>query len=328
MREINQRTKAGKLVIAASILAAFPSWAQPPVPSATAAELPGATPVGFGQWRQFDMPSEISGHTYRIFISAPDGPAPAGGFPVVYVTDANGLFPIAAGQARTFDLDPLLRRAIVIGVGYPVDDQSWFERRSRDLTPSPPAPDMFRPSGTPALTPENTGGAERFYRFLVEELRPVIAKTFPAASSDQSLFGHSLGGLFVLHTLFNHPESFRRYLISSPAIWWNNRVVLRGEAAFLRRVAAGEISPQVQVTVGADESIPPVGTPPGMSRADLKRLIAEAEIVDNARDLARRFSSVRGGPAYRFRYIEFSGEEHLSVIPAAISRGLAFAIAP
>ena len=39
--------------------------------------------------------------------------------------------------------------------------------------------------------------------------------------------GEGLGGLFVLHALLHHPESFDGYAVLDPALWWDRGALLR-----------------------------------------------------------------------------------------------------
>ncbi|NND08506.1 MAG: hypothetical protein HKN87_19165 [Saprospiraceae bacterium] len=48
------------------------------------------------------------------------------------------------------------------------------------------------------------------------------------------LIGHSFGGLFVLHTLVNHPGIFNSYLAIGPSLWWDDqRLVIHQMDSFL-----------------------------------------------------------------------------------------------
>jgi predicted alpha/beta superfamily hydrolase len=242
----------------------------------------------------------------------------------VVVTDDNGLFPIAA---ETMILR-LLRGdlgAVVVGVGYPVADETgMLELRNEDLTPTPynPADGL----GGPPM--KESGGAELFYRFLTEELRPAIAAAYPTDPAEQVLYGHSLGGLFTLHVLFEHPAAYATYLASSPSIWWDQRAVLKDEAAFEAKVAAGEASPRIMIVVGGDEERAPDRLPPGLTLEAAKTSAERARMVSNARDLAARLMAVKGRPPYEVRFHAFEDEDHMSVLPASISRTLGFALAP
>ncbi len=51
-------------------------------------------------------------------------------------------------------------------------------------------------------------------------------------------------------------------------------------------------------------------------------------MVDNARGLAHRLARAGAGSGFVVRFQDFSAEDHLSVIPAAMSRALGFALEP
>jgi hypothetical protein len=53
-----------------------------------------------------------------------------------------------------------------------------------------------------------------------------------------------------------------------------------------------------------------------------------AHMVDNARELELRLQAIKGSVGYDVRYFLFSKETHISGIPAAASRGLAFISRP
>jgi len=276
---------------------------------------------------QFDMSSVRTGRTYRVFVFRPPLPPPPSGYPVMVVTDANLSFPIAATMAATFALSG--KAAIVVGVGYPTDDfMQLVALRNRDLTPPTPLSGLRQSPGRPPPRPEDFGGAEDFYRFLVEELRPAIAAAHPVDADQQTLYGHSMGGLFTLGVLLTHPESFRNFVASSPSLFWNDRATFNDCPGFARKVRNGACAPRVLITLGADEQRVSQMLLPGASREQMKTLVREWRMVDNARDLAARLASIKGGTGYSVRFHAFDGEDHLTVLPASISRAMAFALRP
>jgi uncharacterized protein len=295
---------------------------------AKTATKPGkAKPAALPYSSQFDLKSKISGRKYRVFVFRPPVPPPEGGYPVVYFTDGNLSFPIAVAMGGAFSLfarNPVL----VVGVGYPGDNPLDVVARTRDLTPPTPLSAIETEPGMPPPKAENYGGADDFRRFLTEELRARIAVEHPASADDQTLFGYSLGGLFALHVLFNHPTDFRGYAACSPSIWWNKRAVLKGERAFAKAVEAKAISPRVLITVGAEEQTPPKTPPPGMTNAQARKLVRQGRMVDNARELGERLATLKGGSGYVARFQAFEREDHLTSVAAAISRTLAFALRP
>ncbi|MFD6207743.1 MULTISPECIES: alpha/beta hydrolase-fold protein [unclassified Peribacillus] len=61
-------------------------------------------------------------------------------------------------------------------------------------------------------------GAENFLKFIEEDLNPEIDKRFKVDQNSQTLFGHSLGGLFAIYVLFENPYAFQTYIAGSPSL--------------------------------------------------------------------------------------------------------------
>ena len=102
------------------------------------------------------------GLTYRIIIASPAGPAPAAGYPVIYVMDGNAWAPMVSEVIRTnldFGTRSKVEPAVVVGIGYPVEGAFDMERRSHDLT---------TPSNLPGpitkTVRKNSGGYEAMVR--------------------------------------------------------------------------------------------------------------------------------------------------------------------
>jgi predicted alpha/beta superfamily hydrolase len=273
------------------------------------------------------MTSKISGRTYRVFVFKPPVPPPPEGYPVVMASDGNMTFPILAAMSAL--LMRARRPAMAVAVGYPTDDMAQLMvLRSRDLTPPTPLEAIRAIPGLPPPTAENFGGSELFFRFLTEELRPALAAAYEVDPNNQSLYGYSLGGLFTLQALFDHPGAFRTFVAASPSIWWNERVILGGEAGFVRQVETKAAAPRVLISIGAEEQTPPTTPPPGMTAEQSDALIREARMVDNARDLGERLAGVRGAPGYLARFHKFEAEDHATAFAGSIARALDFALQP
>jgi predicted alpha/beta superfamily hydrolase len=172
-------------------------------------------------------------------------------------------------------------------------------------------------------TDEDAGGAEAFYRFLTEELRPRIDGMAPIDAGDRALYGHSLGGLFTLDVLLNHPEAFHTYAISSPSIIVNQGEILQAIPAFAAKIGQGRIHPRVVLLVGGKEAV---------SAEDLAKMpppVAASyrafQEVDQVTQLAERLRRIEGLDKRDVQLQVFEGEDHLSVVPASLSRALTFA---
>jgi predicted alpha/beta superfamily hydrolase len=81
--------------------------------------------------------------------------------------------------------------------------------RNRDFTPT--ATERF----------SGSGGADKFISFFKQELIPNINKAYPT-SGQNILYGHSLGGLFAIHTMLTDPTIFTSYIAVDPSLWYDN----------------------------------------------------------------------------------------------------------
>ena len=251
----------------------------------------------------FDLAASDDGQVYRIFVSRPARAAPAGGFPVLYVLDGNALFAGFAGERR---IEEFAKKAgggvVVVGIGYPTDQVYDMPRRLYDLTPVWSGPP---PTTVPA---PRTGGNEQFARFLIDQLRPEIARRLPVAAARQSLFGHSLAGLFALHMLYTRPTAFEAIVAASPSQWWNDQAILAEERAFAQRLAtdriAGRIARLLLVSGDRDDT---------------------ATITWDAQALARRLDPL-SADGLRTRLTILEGEEHVTVPYRAITPTLRFVV--
>ena len=105
---------------------------------------------------------------------------------------------------------------IVVAVGAPagVSAGEFQRRRAFDLMPEK---SLIEHPMAATIAEDALGGAEGFRDFLVNQLRPKLAKQYRMDPKGHTYAGHSGGGCFGLYVLFNHPESFAKYIISSPA---------------------------------------------------------------------------------------------------------------
>jgi predicted alpha/beta superfamily hydrolase len=264
-------------------------------------------PVVMARSKQYDITSRINGRSYRIMVSTPLNADPSVAYPVMYVLDGNNYFATAtstlAGQARTGIAAP----AIVVAIGYPSDDSAvWTRRRFLDLTRSV--------SDAPDQAP--TGGSTGFLRFIEEEVKPFVVARYKVDATRQILYGYSLGGMTVLGSLLRNPGAFSTYIVASPSIWWDNKIVLADEAVFSTRAHAGELHMKILITSAGDEQYR--GTDP-------KQLASDHRMVDNASDLAARLAALDPARIVVARAI-FDGEVHASAPPATLSRASRFAL--
>ncbi len=78
------------------------------------------------------------------------------------------------------------------------------------------------------------GGLVYDLNFLKTELIPFLEANYRGDPARRILGGHSLGGLFTLYAMFSDPSLFWGYLAGSPAIPWDNNVLVKQEEEYAK----------------------------------------------------------------------------------------------
>lgn len=144
-------------------------------------------------------------------------------YPVVYVLDGPPLDAHTAEAALALARGGQAPGLIVVGI-----PNMQRGGRARDFLP--PTLRFARRDGTPF-----TGGADRFLRFLRDELVPRIERDYRTARP-RLLVGHSLGAIFVSYSVGAAPAVFDDRFAHSPAIWRDEDAVA---ADLTRSLTAG-----------------------------------------------------------------------------------------
>jgi predicted alpha/beta superfamily hydrolase len=243
------------------------------------------------------MPPMIPGETTR--------------FPVVYLTDTNGGFIIDGDEMRLMMLGDT-PRYIAVGIGYPNAPSilQTLSIRARDLTPvvdneadvgaGMPFAGMIRPAVT-------TGGAPKFLAFIRDQLIPFIDARYPTDPKDRAYWGDSLGGLFGCYVLFTKPDTFNRYIIGSPSLWWANENMLQVAEQFTK--THDDLAATVFMGIG------------GLEEGNKFRM------TTNMLRLERLLRS-RKYPGLQLTTRVFPDETHTTVAPMNLIRGLVAVFGP
>lgn len=176
---------------------------------------------------QWDLPA-TNGQRYSITVTR-HGAAPTKGYPVLYVLDGNAYGPLLAAEAQLEAGHAIETSYLLVAVGYTTDQLFNTRRRQFDFTT--PWSDNAS-AQREHIDPTQTGGADAFAKFLVSTLRTEVTRRYPIDPTRQAIFGHSLGGLFVLHLLFTSPQSFQHFIAASPSSWWDEGSILKQAAVF------------------------------------------------------------------------------------------------
>lgn len=181
-----------------------------------------------------ELKSSVNGETYPVNIALPGSYFYSEKtYPVVYMLDAYSSFGIVTEMARLLASDKSIPEIIIVGISSKGGSKEFIYNRSRDYTPSQ-IPQEKLPGAYRSQIPVS-GGGEKFFGFIKEELIPFVESKYRANSSDRTLAGHSLGGLFVFYSLFHQPDLFKRYIAISPALSWDDGVIFKKETLFFEK---------------------------------------------------------------------------------------------
>jgi len=267
----------------------------------------------------YEFDSKIVGDRFAITVATPLlYEATTEPLPTLYTLDQSLTLTQVVGQSRVLGALSFghFPQTLVVGIGYPPAPPAHnVARRNRDLTPTV-AP--FR-SRAPAIVTEASpglGGGPQFLRCLVEEIIPGIEARYRVHPTDRTLIGGSLSGLFGLYVLFHRPETFARYLLVSPSMYWDNAICLSYEETWAKEHT--DLPARVFCAVGELEEVLDRRWPPELETEEDVPIV---RMVSYLKELTGRLGS-RGYPGLTLERVIFPDEHHLTVFPAALSRGL------
>lgn len=166
-----------------------------------------AEPVAIGQLYTINSPTLAEDRQYRVYLPASYRWAANRRYPVLYLLDGRTRFGHTATAVEALAAAGDIPEMIVVGI-----DSN--DQRTRDFTP------------TNWEAVAGGGGADKFKRFLSSELIPAIEQEY-RGNGFRILSGHSLGGLFVLHSLSAEPALFQAYFALAPNLEWDNKLAQR-----------------------------------------------------------------------------------------------------
>ena len=155
---------------------------------------------------------------YKVTIYTPNKTTPEGGWPIIYLLDGDSYF-LTTNEIITSQACErcVIQEGIIVAIDY-------FNQTRRDLDFLPkPENYVFEVLPNKQINLSGKyGGADAFYDFLIQELKPEIEKRYVINPNQQAIFGHSYGGLFNLYIFLTKPAIFNTYVISSPSLWFSD----------------------------------------------------------------------------------------------------------
>ena len=278
------------------------------------------TPLTLPNATQHDLTNPQTGLNYRVQISWPlnwdrTKQLRDSKISVIYILDGNTLFLTATeilwrSSSNTF----YQGGGIVVGIGYqdiPTETGSLYSgQRNTDLTISEHE------------VHAGLGGADAFLGFVGEEVRALVRKQFEDVSiGEEAIFGHSFGGLCVLHALFSGKGGvFDAYFAASPSIWWDSKIVREAEE-FCSREKQETTKCFLQLSYGTLEDKP--AQHPSESKVEFEERVkqsTERKMGENAVEMKKMLQQSK--KLKDLSIVEFEGEDHLTVATSVLLRAL------
>ena len=176
----------------------------------------------------FQIESSAVGEARVICVWTPPGYGTGNeGYPVLYMPDG-GIkedFPHIANTLAELISSKSIPPTILVGI-------ENTERR-RDLTGASEV------NSDEQIAPL-TDGSSKFRQFIANELFAEINRRY-RTTNQRSIIGESAAGLFVVETLLLRPEMFDAYIAMDPAIYWNNKYLIRTAAEHLAKLPESRI---------------------------------------------------------------------------------------
>jgi len=175
-----------------------------------------------GTVTKLNIKSSVLGEDRAILVRTPAGyDTNKQAYPVLYMTDGDVHIGHTTSTIEFLARNGRMSELIVVGI--PNTD------RTRDLSPTKPV--QTGATGAPQFA--TAGGADNFLKFIETELIPEIEKNYRVRPY-RMLAGHSLGGLFAVHAMLSRPGLFNSYVAVSPALQWDNQVVIKRAEDFFK----------------------------------------------------------------------------------------------
>jgi predicted alpha/beta superfamily hydrolase len=206
-------------------------------------------------------------------------------YPVFYMHDGQNLFDGATSfiPGQEWQVDETAQRLIASGTIEPLIIVGIYNTGKDRINEYTPTQDAKYKMG---------GKADMYGRFLVEELKPFIDRTYRTKTDAKhtGLGGSSLGGLVSLYVALKYPRLFGRVAVVSPSVWFADKQIVR----FVE-----SLSLRSKIRIWMD-----TGTKEGNNSEEAQRTVTDARLLRDA--LLRK--------GWRqpddFRYFEADGAEH------------------
>ena len=267
--------------------------------SVYASEIP---PFGYTAYETKSIHANSNNKEYELYIQLPKSYADTkAAYPLIIVNDTSWGFPITNGAMALMGGN-VVKEAIVVGVSYSKGDDRTISR-TRDYTPTY-SPD--EPNGHSSAARKVSGHAKEYTSFLADQVIPLLQKNYRVDDSNKIFVGHSFSGLLGTYILVNRPEVFDHYIIGSPSVWYDSKVIFKMEEIYAKTHKSLKTNAMIYVDANDDS-------------------LNNNKMADDALAFEKQLLS-RNYEGFSWRVEVMRGENHHSVFPGLLSKGLMAAI--
>lgn len=237
-----------------------------------------------------------NGKDYELFIQLPlSYKESKKDYPLIVVNDSRFAFPIASGAMQLMG-DRVVQEAIVVGISY-AKGEDFGISRTRDYTPT------YSPKESSAHSDDAravSGHAKEYVKFIEEQVIPMLKAQYRIDNTNKIFVGHSFGGLLGAYIVTNKPNLFDHYIIGSPSLWYDKKVILKMEEKYFKHNK--DLKAHVMMYVDSD-------------------ITGKNFMVTDVLEFEKILLS-RGYKNLRLHVEVLKNENHHSVFPALLSKGL------
>ena len=248
-----------------------------------------------------DFHAKANGKDYEVYVKVPESYSTNQGkkYPLIVLTDGYYAFPLLSSiNWRMSERNQVYEQSIIVGISYSKGDDI-SKSRARDFTPPASTDERFKNKT------DESGRADLYAQFLAQELLPYLISHYSVDATRTIYIGHSYGGLLGAYILFTQPNMFDYYLIGSPSLWFNNKVIFNLEADYAK--LNKDLKAKVFMATGAEEQD------------------AQHEMVTNMLALDKQLQ-MRRYPQLTLVTKTLPDQGHLSGYPTFITQGLLWAL--
>lgn len=265
------------------------------------------------RFERFTVSSTDGSRVWRINLGIPKGSAPEAGWSSFWMLDGNAAL-IEFDDALLEELARQPEQQVLVFIGYDNDLRIDSPARTRDY---PFVPDVR--GDVDGGQTRIGGGADAFLEIIERKIHPEVARRAALHPEQQTLWGHSLAGLFALHALYTRTGLFQTYAAGSPSLWWGNGAMLEEpEERFVSHNAGHKA--RLLLSLGGGERARDVSNRDLTNdrvNEHLRRIGAVPS--DSTARLAERLAQV---PGIEVRYREFDGLTHGPMFRASLMDAL------